>query len=54
MDLCHSFVVNYLSKGDDMRTLQEILGHDNVFDTKRLYGEAVKKKVTETVASPFE
>jgi len=54
MDLRHSFAVNFLSSGGELRVLQEILGHDNVFDTKRLYGEAVKKKVTETVASPFE
>lgn len=54
MDLRHSFAVNYLSKGGDMRKLQEILGHDNVFNTKQLYGEVVKKKVTESVTSPFE
>ena len=52
-DLRHSFAVGFLSSGGDIRELQKILGHDNVFDTKRLYGEAVTKKIIESVESPF-
>lgn len=43
MDLRHSFAVNFLTQGKSLRDLQYILGHDNVFQTKQLYGEAVKK-----------
>ena len=43
-DLRHSFAVNFLSEGGDMKELQRILGHGNIFDTKRLYGEASQSK----------
>ena len=52
-DLRHSFAVEFLSSGGDIKELQKILGHDNVFDTKRLYGEVVTKKIIESTASPF-
>lgn len=44
MDLRHSFAVNFLSRGNGLKELQYILGHSNVFDTKRIYEEAVTKK----------
>ena len=53
MDLRHSFAVNYLSKGGDIRELQMILGHYNVFETKRLYGEAMVKNIAENSVSPY-
>jgi len=40
MDLRHSLAVNYLGKGGNIRDLQVILGHANVFDTKKLYEKA--------------
>ncbi|MDD4976741.1 MAG: tyrosine-type recombinase/integrase [Bacteriovorax sp.] len=54
MDLRHSFAVNYLANGGDMKELQKILGHNNVFDTKRLYDEAVGKRIIKNVTNPFE
>lgn len=54
MDLRHSFAVGFLENGGDMRALQRIMGHNNVFDTKRLYGEALTKKAQEEAKSPFE
>lgn len=54
LDLRHSFGVNFLSKGGDMRELQRILGHNNVFDTKRLYAEAATEKVAKDVTNPFQ
>lgn len=53
MDLRHSFAVNFLAQGGEMR-LQYILGHNNIFDTKRLYGEVVALKAQEEAKSPFE
>lgn len=38
MDMRHSFAVNFLKKGGSMRELQYILGHENSFQTKQLYG----------------
>lgn len=39
MDLRHSFAVNYLRAGGTLKALQYVLGHNNVFQTKQLYGE---------------
>ncbi|MAZ48550.1 MAG: hypothetical protein CME65_08300 [Halobacteriovoraceae bacterium] len=54
MDLRHSFAVNFLSQGGEIRKLQELLGHDNVYDTKRLYGESIKKQISTKAKCPFE
>ena len=54
MDLRHSFAVNFLEQGGDMRRLQYVLGHNNVFDTKRLYAEVLTKKAQGEAKSPFE
>jgi site-specific recombinase XerD len=54
MDLRHSFAVNFLRAGGDIRRLQQILGHDNVFDTKRLYAEALRKSEPVEAFNPFE
>ncbi len=55
MDLRHSFAVNYLRSGGDIRKLQYSLGHENIYDTKRLYSEAIIKADSKTVElSPFE
>ena len=54
MDLRHSFAVNFLTNGGDIKELQKILGHNNVFDTKRLYDEAVEKRIIKNVTNPFE
>ena len=53
LDLRHSYAVNFLLKGGDMRELQRILGHNNVFDTKRLYGELATERVGNTITNPF-
>jgi len=53
-DLRHSFAVNFLLKGGDIRELQRILGHNNVFDTKRLYGEVASNTATENLINLFE
>ncbi|NJM09636.1 MAG: tyrosine-type recombinase/integrase [Bdellovibrionaceae bacterium] len=42
LDLRHSFGVNFLSNGGNLRDLQAIMGHANIFDTKRLYGDSTK------------
>lgn len=56
LDLRHSYAVNYLKAGGEMKTLQYLLGHNNVFDTKQLYGEVVKAKNErqEMILNPFE
>lgn len=55
MDLRHSFAVNYLRSGGDMRKLQYLLGHNNIFDTKRLYSEAANKEESHPIEfNPFE
>lgn len=41
MDLRHSFAVNFLKRGGRLRELQGILGHDNVYQTKQLYGKVM-------------
>ena len=53
-DLRHSFAVNFLTPGGDIRELQKALGHWNVYDTKRLYGEITKQQVSKEVISPFQ
>lgn len=42
MDLRHSFAVNFLRAGGTLKALQYILGHQNVFQTKQLYGEVIR------------
>lgn len=54
MDLRHSFAVNFLLENGDARRLQHILGHKNVHDTRKLYGEALKVKMQKRVFSPLE
>lgn len=54
MDLRHSFAVNYLMSGGDIRQLQYLLGHWNVHDTKKLYAEVLTKRAASTAQSPFE
>ncbi len=38
LDLRHSFAVNFLASGGSMQELQLLMGHSNVFETRRLYG----------------
>ena len=38
LDLRHSFGVNYLAQGGSMGELQKLMGHANIFDTKRIFG----------------
>lgn len=54
LDLRHSFAVNFLASGGDMKELQKILGHGKLQDTKRLYGEAARMKAAKNVTNPFE
>lgn len=49
MDLRHSFAVNFLLDGGDMHKLQYILGHYDVHETKRLYGDVLKKKLKKEI-----
>jgi site-specific recombinase XerD len=42
LDLRHSFGVNFLASGGSLRDLQALMGHANVFDTKRIYGDPGK------------
>ncbi len=53
-DLRHSFAVNFLADGGDMRELQRILGHWNVYDTKKLYGDAGRKQISKEIINPFQ
>lgn len=53
-DLRHSFAVNFLADGGDMRELQRILGHWNVYETKKLYGEAAKVRISKEIVNPFQ
>jgi site-specific recombinase XerD len=54
MDLRHSYAVNFLKAGGDIRKLQHVLGHENVFDTRRLYAEVVTQPEVLEVKNPFE
>ena len=38
MDLRHSFAVDFLKNGGNVKNLQIILGHENIYQTKQLYG----------------
>lgn len=42
LDLRHSFGVNFLANGGGLRDLQMLMGHANIFDTKRIYGDPAK------------
>jgi integrase len=42
LDLRHSFGANFLANGGSLRDLQALMGHANIFDTKRLYGDPTK------------
>ncbi len=52
-DLRHSFAVNFLTGGGDIKELQNILGHWNVYETKRLYGDISKKQLTKDIVNHF-
>lgn len=39
LDIRHSFGVNFLTQGGTLQELQLLMGHANVFDTKRIYGQ---------------
>lgn len=54
MDLRHSFAVNFLKGGGDMKRLQYLLGHHSVYDTRRLYADVLKDHAQKEAASPFE
>lgn len=54
MDLRHSLAVNHLSKGISLKELQYMLGHENVFTTKQLYGEAASKFTTRIFRNPLD
>lgn len=45
MDLRHSFAVNFLLENGDMSRLQHILGHKKIYDTKKLYADALSTKM---------
>ncbi|MGE0761877.1 MAG: tyrosine-type recombinase/integrase [Bdellovibrionales bacterium] len=42
LDLRHSFGVNFLANGGNLRDLQAQMGHGNIFETKRIYGDITK------------
>jgi integrase len=42
LDLRHSFGLNFLTQDGSLRDLQSLMGHANVFDTKRIYGAPQK------------
>jgi integrase/recombinase XerD len=54
MDLRHSFAVNFLKAGGDMKRLQYLLGHHSVYDTRRLYADVLKDHAQKEATSPFE
>lgn len=39
LDLRYSFGANLLAQGTSFADIQNAMGHANVFDTKRIYGE---------------
>ena len=53
-DLRHSFAVNFLTQGGDIRELQKRLGHWSVYDTKKLYGEVAKDQISKEAIDPFQ
>lgn len=38
LDLRHSYGVNFLASGGSLRELQYLMGHENIFDTRRIFG----------------
>lgn len=54
MDFRHSYAVNFLLERKDIKRLQYLLGHNNVHDTKKLYGEVLTKKSKEQIFSSLE
>lgn len=42
LDLRHSFAMNFLAAGGSLLELQYLMGHENIFDTRRLYGSTLK------------
>ena len=42
LDLRHSYGANFLARGGSLSELQKLMGHANVFDTKRIYGDSAK------------
>lgn len=38
LDLRHSYGTNFLAGGGRLRELQYLMGHENIFDTRRIYG----------------
>ncbi|MEC7278136.1 MAG: hypothetical protein VXV96_17575 [Bdellovibrionota bacterium] len=50
MDIRYSRVVELIDSGKSFNELRYILGHKSIFDTKRMYGDAVKKDLeTKTI-----
>ena len=45
IDLRDSFAVNFLKKGGHIKELQYILGHSNVFVTKKIYGKVATEEI---------
>lgn len=54
MDLRHSFAVNFLTEGCEIKELQYILGHLKLADTKKLYGEALTQKLACDFTNPMD
>jgi len=54
MDIRHSFAVNFLLERGEIKRLQYLLGHSNIFYTKRLYGEILNKKLKTEILNSFE
>ena len=54
MDLRHSFAVNFLLRGGDTKSLQYLLGHQSVYDTRRPYAKALDATGSKPIANPFE
>jgi site-specific recombinase XerD len=54
MDLRHSFAVNFLLEGGEMKQLQYILGHSHISDTRRLYADVLKTRASNSSSNTFE